>query len=121
MLIFGCVWCRYNAYELRSKEPTNLGVAETEGLKMEKGRKQSRKSKIPSFNRGPSKSHDSEGKAKEESAHDPIKELNQLINTMEENHTNQMNAIQNRLVAMDKNQAGRFENRGNDKWQKKGT
>jgi len=51
---------------------------------MERARRESRKSKIRGFNRGPSKSHDSKGKAKEESAHDPIKELTQLIKTMEE-------------------------------------
>lgn len=31
-----------------------------------------------------------------------------------------MNAIQNRLVAMERNQAGWFQNRGNEKWQKRG-
>ena len=39
---------------------------------------------------------------------------------MDENHTNQMNAIQNQLVAMDKNQVGRFQNQGNDRWKKRG-
>jgi len=87
---------------------------------MEKPRNESRKSEILGFSRGSSKSHDSKGKTKEESAHDSIKELTHLIQTMEINHTNQMNAIQNRLVAMEMNQAGRFQNRGNEKWQKRG-
>ena len=108
------------AYELRRKEPANLGAAQSEALKMERDRKESGKSEIPGFNRGPSKSHDSKRKAKEENAHDLIKELTQLIKTMEANHTTQMNAIQHRLVAMERNQYGRFQNRGNDIWQKMG-
>lgn len=39
---------------------------------------------------------------------------------MEENNTSQINAIQNRLVAMERNQAGRFQNRDNDRWKKRG-
>ena len=64
-----------------------MGVAQTKALKMEKARKQSRKSKILGFTRGSSKSNDSKGKAKEEATHDPIKELTQLIKSMEANHT----------------------------------
>ena len=105
------------AYELRRKEPANLSVAQSEALKIERARRQSGKSEIPGFNRGPSKSNDYKGKEKEETTHDPIKELTQLIKSMEANHTNQMNAIQNRLVAMERNQAQRFQTRPNDRWQ----
>jgi len=78
------------AYELRRKEPTTLGVAQTEALKMERARKQSGKSEIPGFTRGPSKSNDSKGKAKEDTTQDSIKELTQLIKSMEANHTKEM-------------------------------
>ena len=91
-----------------------MSATQTEALKMERAIRESGKYEIFCFNRGPSKSHDSKGKAKEESAHDPIKELTQLIKTMKENHTTQMNAIQNRMVPMERNQAGRFQNRSND-------
>lgn len=96
------------AYELRRKEPTNLSVAQSEALKIERARKQSGKSEIPGFNRVPSKPNDSICKAKEETTNDPIKELTQLMKSMEANHTSQMNAIQNRLVSMERNQGGRF-------------
>lgn len=102
-------------YELRRKEPANVGAAQTEALKMERARRESG-TKIPGFNRGPSKSHDSKGKAKEENAYDPIKELTQLIKTIEANHTNEMYAMQNRLVAMERSQGQRFQPRPNDRW-----
>jgi len=59
--------------ELRRNEPVNLGAAQTEALKVGKARKESGKLAIPGFNRGPSKSHDSKGKDKEENPHDPLK------------------------------------------------
>jgi len=106
------------AYELRRKEPTTLGVAQTEALKMERARKQSGKSEIPGFTRGPSKSNHPKGKAKEEATHDPIKELTQLIKSMEANHTKEMEAMQRRLVAMERSQVQRFQPRPNNGWQK---
>lgn len=106
------------AYGLIRKESANLCLAQTEALKMERDKKKSRKSKIPSFNRGPSKSNDFKEKAKEGSTHDPIKELTQLIKAMEKNHTKEMQAMQNRLVAMERSQVQRFQPRSNDRWQK---
>ena len=106
------------AYELRRKEPTNLSVAQSEALKIERARKQSRKSEIPGFNKGPSKSNDSKGKAKEKTTHDPIKELTQLIKSIEANHIKEMQAMQNRLGAMERSQVQRFKPRPNDRWEK---
>jgi hypothetical protein len=58
-------------------------------------------------------------------SNDGIKELTQLIKQMEINHANQlkehvnqMNAMQNRLIAMERGQASRPQHRPNDKWPK---
>lgn len=106
------------AYELRRKEPTNLSVAQSKALKIERSRKESRNSKIHGFNRRPSKSNDSKGKDKEETTHNPIKELTQLIKSTEANHIKEMQAMQNRLVAMERSQVQRFQPSPNDRWQK---
>jgi hypothetical protein len=44
-----------------------------------------------------------------------------MIKAMESNHATQLNAMQNRLIAMERNNANRFQPRkNNEKWQKKG-
>ena len=99
-----------------------------------------RKSNIPGFTRGSySQLYDEKNKNVEnkKSSNDGIKELTQLIKQMEINHANQikqmeinqanqskehanqMNAIQNRLIAMERGQASRPQHRPNDKWPKK--
>lgn len=60
-------------YDLRMKELANLGVSQTEALKMKRARKKSGKYEILGYNKGSSKSNDSKGKAKEETIHGPIK------------------------------------------------
>jgi len=111
-------FCVDTTYELRRKEPANLGAAQTKALKMEKARHESGKSEIPGFNKGPSKSHEHKGKVEvKEVDKDPSKELTQLIKSMEANHTKEMQAMQNRLVPMERSQMQRFQPRPNDRWQ----
>jgi hypothetical protein len=45
-----------------------------------------------------------------------MKELTQLIKQMEINHTNQINALQNRLITMERSQNNRQQHKPNDKW-----
>jgi hypothetical protein len=52
------------------------------------------------------------------SSSDGMKELTQLIKQMEINHANQMNAMQNRLIAMERAQSNRTHHKPNDKWPK---
>ena len=80
------------------------------------------KSNIPGFTRGSSsKFHEDKKKKPEiqESSNDSIKELTQLIKKMEINHANQMTAMQNRLITMERSQANKFHPKHNEKWQKK--
>ena len=78
-----------------------------------------RKSNIPGFTRGSSSKSSEEKKKKvegQESSSDGIKELTQLIKQMEINHANQINALQNRLITMERAQANRSHHKTNDKW-----
>ena len=50
--------------------------------------------------------------------HDHIKELTQLIKSMEVNHIKEMQAMKNRSVAMERSQEQRFQPRPNDRWKK---
>jgi hypothetical protein len=81
-----------------------------------------RKSNIPGFTRGSSSKVNDEKKKKvegQESSNDGIKELTQLIKQMEINHANQINALQNRLITMERSQNNRQHPRPNDKWPKR--
>jgi hypothetical protein len=81
-----------------------------------------RKSNIPSFSRGTSSKPIEEKKKKienQEFPNDGIKELTQLIKQMEVNHANQMNSMQNRLIAMERSQSSRSHHKPNDKWPKR--
>jgi hypothetical protein len=69
-----------------------------------------RKSNIPGFTRGSSSKSNEEKKKKvegQESSNDGIKELTQLIKQMKVNHANQINALQNRLITMERSQNNR--------------
>ena len=109
-------------YQLRDKEPTNLKDAQKLATKIEKNMQASGKSNIPGFTRGTSsKFHEDKKKKPEiqESSNDSIKELTQLIKQMEINHVNQMTAMQNTLITMERLQANKFHPKHNEKWQKK--
>ena len=93
---------------MRDKDPANLKDAQKLATKIEKNMQASRKSNILGFTRGTSsKSHEDKKKKPEtqESSSDSIKELTQLIKQMEINHANQMTAMQNILISMERSQA----------------
>jgi hypothetical protein len=106
-------------YALRDKDPQNLPAAHETTIKIEQNMLEARKSNVLGFNRGsPSKVND-EKKKKEEgqgSSSNDIKELTQLIKQMEVSHTNQMNALQNRLITMERSNSNRQQHKPNDKW-----
>jgi hypothetical protein len=109
-------------YALRDKDPRTLKVAQATTIKIDKNMQDARKSNIPSFTRGSSSKVNDENKKKvegQESSSDGIKELTQLIKQMEINHANQINALQNRLITMERSQNNRQHNRPNDKWPKR--
>jgi ribonuclease HI len=106
-------------YALRDKDPQNLLAAQEVAVRIEKNMLEARKSNVPGFNRGSSSKVHEEKRKKDEgqaSSNDGIKELTQLIKQMEVNHANQMNAMQNRVIAMERSQANRPPHRPNDKW-----
>jgi hypothetical protein len=109
-------------YALRDKDPQTLKNAQDMAVKIDKNMQDARKSNILGFSRGASSQPYEEKKKKVESqgsSNDGIKELTQLIKQMEINHANQLNAMQNRLIAMERGQASRPHHRPNDKWPKK--
>jgi hypothetical protein len=116
-------------YALRDKDPQDLKTAQATAIKIDKNMQDARKSNILGFTRGSSSQLFDEKKKSVEtqkSSSDGIKELTQLIKQMEINHANQlkeqvsqMNAMQNRLIAMERGQANRSQHRPNDKWPKK--
>jgi hypothetical protein len=113
-------------YDLRDKDPQTLKAAQTTAIRIDQNMRDARKSNIPGFTRGSSSQLYDEKKKNVEtqkSSNDGIKELTQLIKQMEINHANQlkehvsqMNAMQNRLIAMERGQASRPPHRPNDKW-----
>jgi hypothetical protein len=115
-------------YALRDKDPQNLKATQVTTIKIDKSMQDARKSNIPGFTRGSSSQLFDEKKKNVETqkpSSDGIKELTQLIKQMEINHANQlkekvsqMNAMQNRLIAMERGQANRSQHRPNDKWPK---
>jgi hypothetical protein len=109
-------------YQLRDKEPTTLRDAQKFAIRIDKNMQDARKSNIPGFSRGTSSKTIEEKKKKvenQESSNDGIKDLTQLIKQMEINHANQMNAMQNRLIAMERAQSSRPHHKPNDKWPKR--
>jgi hypothetical protein len=99
-------------YALRDKDPQTLKAAQATVVKIDQNMQDARKSNIPGFTRGSSSKLYDEKKKNVETqkpSSDGIKELNQLIKQMEINHANQlkehvsqMNAMQNRLIAMER-------------------
>jgi hypothetical protein len=116
-------------YQLRDKEPTTLKIAQEMAIKIDRNMQSSGKSNLPGFTRG-NTSKQSESKDKtvaiesKTSSSDPLKELTEMkeiMKAMEANHAAQLNAMQNRLIAMERSQANRFQPRkNNERWQKKG-
>ena len=108
-------------YQLRDKEPTNLASTQSMVVKIERNMQASGKSNIPGFAKGSSSKH-FEPKEKPESkvSSDPFKELIEMIKTMELNCATQMNAMQNRLIAMERPQNNKFQNKPNKDWKRKG-
>jgi hypothetical protein len=113
-------------YALVDKEPQDLITAQKIAIRVEQNLLESRKSNIPGFTRGPSPKVNDEKKKEPKdqgSSSDGVDKLAQLIKQMEINqanqakeHANQMNAIQNRLIAMERNQGNRPPPRQNDRW-----
>jgi hypothetical protein len=124
-------------YALRDKDPQNLDAAQNIALRVEQNLLEARKSNIPDFTRGSSSKVNDEKRKEprgQESSNDGMDKLSQLIKQMEINHANQikqmeinqanqakehanqMNAMQNRLIAMERSQANRPPHRPNDKW-----
>jgi hypothetical protein len=106
-------------YALRDKDPQTLEVAQNIAIRVEQKFLEDRKSNIRGFTRDSSSKVNAEKKKEpkgQESSSDGIKELTQLIKQMEINHANQMNALQNRLITMERSQNNRQQHRPNDKW-----
>jgi hypothetical protein len=116
-------------YALRDKDLQTLRDAQVMAVRIDKNMHDVRKSNIPGFTTGTSSQPYDEKKKKVESqgsSNDGIKELTQLIKQMEINHANQlkehvsqMNAMQNRLIAMERAQSTRPQHRPNDKLPKR--
>jgi hypothetical protein len=127
-------------YALRDKDPQDLKTAQAMAIKIDMNMQDARKSNIPGFTRGSSSQPYEEKKKNaknKKSSNDDMKELTQLIKKMKINHANQikqmeinqanqakehanqMNAMQNRLIALERGQASRPPHRPNDKWPKK--
>jgi hypothetical protein len=106
-------------YSLRDKDPQTLGAAHATAVKIEHNMIEARKSNIPGFTRGSYSKVNDENNKKDEvqgSSSDGIKELTQLIKKMEVNHTSQINALQNRLITMERSKNSRQQHKPNDKW-----
>ena len=97
-----------------------MASAQSMAIKIERNMQASGKSNLLGFTRGNS----SEPKVKSDSktsAKDPFKELAEMIKTMELNHATQMNAMQNRLIAMERSQNNRFQSKPKKRLAKEGT
>jgi hypothetical protein len=116
-------------YALRDKDPQDLKTTQAMDTRIDKNMQDARRYNILGFTRGSSSQLFDEKKKNVEnkkSSNDGIKELTQLIKQTEINHANQlkehasqMNAMKNRLIAMERGQDSRPQHRPNDKWPKK--
>jgi hypothetical protein len=104
-------------YAFRDKDPQTLEATQSTTIRIEQNMLEARKSNIPGFNRGYSSKVNDEKKKDEGqgSSSNEIKELTQLIKQMEVNHANQINALQNRLITMERSQNNRKQHKSNDK------
>jgi hypothetical protein len=86
-------------------------------IKIDKNMQSSGKSNLPGLTRGSTSKQQPDSKDKvvasesKTSSTDPLKELMEVIKPMEANHVAQLNAMQNRLIAMERSQANRFQPR----------
>ena len=100
-------------YQLRDKDPTNLKAQEV-AIKIDRNMQASGKSNLPGFTRGSSSTSkqaelkDKTVSTEKDSSIDPLKELTEVIKAMEANHASQLNAMQNKLIAMERSQSNRF-------------
>jgi hypothetical protein len=116
-------------YALRDKDPQTIKDAQVMDMRIDTNMHDARKSNILGFTRGTSSQPYEEKKKKVENQryyNDGIEELTQLIKQMEINHANQlkehvsqMNAMQNRLIAMERRQASRPQHTPNYNWPKR--
>jgi hypothetical protein len=115
-------------YQLRDKEPVDLKKAQVIAEKIDKNMQSSGKSNLPGFTRGTtSKQSDNKDKSastdSKDLAKDPLRELTDVIKAMEANHAAQMNSMQNRLIAMEREKShmpsNRFPPRQNNEWKQK--
>jgi hypothetical protein len=110
-------------YALRDKDPQTLSEAQEMAVRIEKNMLEARKSNIPGFNRGSSSKVNEDKKKRDEgqtSSSDGIKELTELIKQLDMKHDNQINALQNRLITVERSQGNnRQQHKPNDKWQRR--
>jgi len=116
-------------YQLRDKEPTNLKISQEMAINIDRNVQASGKSNLSGFTRGnTSKQQEPKDKTvasdSKASSSDPLKELTEmkeLVNSMEQIHVAQLNAMQTRLISMERSQVNRFKPRqNNEKWKNKG-
>jgi hypothetical protein len=116
-------------YQLRDKEPTNLKIGQEMAIKVDRNMQASGKSNLPDFTRGnTSKQRELKDKTiasdSKASSSDPLKELTEmkeLVKAMQASHAAQLNAMQTRLISMERSQVNKFQPRqNNEKCQKKG-
>jgi ribonuclease HI len=107
-------------YASRDKDPQNLPAAQEVAVRIEKNMLEARKSNVPGFNRGSSSKVNEEKRKKDEgqaSSSDGIKELIGLIKQLDMKCDNQINALQNRLITIERLQGNnRQQHKPNDKW-----
>jgi hypothetical protein len=107
-------------YALRDKNPQTLPEAQEMAVRIEKIMLEARKSNIPSFNRGSSSKVNEDKKKRDEgqtSSSDGIKELTELIKQLDMKRDNQINAMQNRLITVERSQGNnRQQHKPNNKW-----
>ena len=89
-------------------------------VRIEKNMLEARKSNIPGFDRGSSSRVNEDKKKRDEgqtSSNDGIKELTELIKQLDMKHDNQINALHNRLITVERSQGNnRQQHKPNDKW-----
>ena len=118
-------------YQLRDKEPTDLRTAQELANKIENNMQSSGKSNIPGYTRGNTSYNKEKGKAIESeengASKDPMENVTNMIKDLVtsqkklmENHSAQLNHIQNRIITMEINNGPRnFQPKQNQMYQKK--
>ena len=102
-------------YQLRDKEATNVREAQDKAIRIDKNMQASRKSNVFGFlNGSPPESLKVKKVENQEPQGDSIKELARLIKQMEEVYINQLSAMHNKIVAMEKDKGNNHN--PNDRW-----